>query len=169
MNRSSLRSTSLLVVALCSAAGMGCYYQSTKKLVEIDGLNSEKYQRQEELNNINRLSSQLDELDSLTLDERVATQLDILRHLGLSQMDLTFQIDARETQQASGVNLFIRGMRIENTMTYSSALKLIDMLQANRKMMIKNVEFFPGDPTKVDSVRVSLSGKIFGLEKKGNL
>lgn len=169
MNRSNLKTVSLLVTSLCFLGATICYYQSNTKLAEVNVLQGEKMRLEDELRNVNRLSLQLDDLDTRTLDERVATQLDILRHLGLAQMDLSFRIDGRETRTIAGTSVYVRGTTIENVMPYSAALKLLDMLQANRKMVINGVEVTAGNTQIPDSVTLRVNGQIFGLDKRGEL
>ena len=53
---------------------------------------------QTELENASRRSQSLDKLDQLTINEKTATRLDILRHLGLEQTDYQFQVSGNQTR-----------------------------------------------------------------------
>ena len=117
-----------------------------------------------ELEHAERRSVALEELNKLTINEKTATRLDILRHLGLEQSDYDFQVNARLVKQISGVNLYLRIIRLQGSISHDQAMALLDRLHETRKIVISKVELKrstkPGD--MVDLV---MEGTIYGLEK----
>lgn len=121
----------------------------------------------QELENANRLNIALTELDQLTINEKTATQLDILRHLGLEQSDLKFTAEARDVQAIGNTSLYVHTVRLEGDLAYPAALNLFDRLQNTKKILINNIEINRANVnTSGDNmVSIVLSGRIYGLDK----
>jgi hypothetical protein len=169
MTRTGQRNLILICCgALVILAGL-FYLQSQKSLEAAKVLGQERDGLQRELANVSRRAATLTELNQLTIDERTATQLNILRHLGLAKMDIDFRLSARDTRQMGVDNLYVRTANIQTQVPYAEALKLLDMLHANRKMVLTEITLLAGRPEKDDDVTLRVNGRIYGLEKRGQL
>jgi hypothetical protein len=165
ITRSSFRNMSLLLIALLLSLMMLIFNWAQG---EAESITQKTYQLTDlsnELENAARRSAALDELDKLTIDEKTATRLDILRHLGLEQTNYTFSVNARNDRTIADANLYTRMVQMEAQLPYGDALDLIDRLHETRKIVITRIQLERSTQTG-DKVMLSLEGTIYGLEKQ---
>jgi hypothetical protein len=164
MIRSTFRNLMLGLLSICLGLS---YYLFTltqgwqMKIVETE---SDIVRLNQELENARNLNVALTELDNLTITEQTATQLDILRHLGLEQSDLDFTLESRDTENVGGTSLFAHTVKIGGKMNYESALALVDRLQNTKKIVIGKIEI-QGPTTADPNITLDVTGRIYGLEK----
>jgi hypothetical protein len=118
----------------------------------------------QEFENANRLNIALNELDGLTVNEQTATQLDILRHLGLEQSELEFRMESREVRSVGNTGLYVHNVRLGGSLPYPAALYLADRLQNTKKIMISSIVLTPVNDGP-NRVAFTLTGRIYGLDK----
>ncbi|NBX85808.1 MAG: hypothetical protein EBQ80_00960 [Proteobacteria bacterium] len=140
------------------------FYRGQHESTEIINRQNELVRLKQELENAARLSAALIQLDQLTINEQTATQLDILRHLGLEQSDINFTIESREIRTVGSANLYVRTVRIESALPYPASLYLLDKLNNTKKIVINQLDMNPTQEVG-DKVRMELRGKVYGLDK----
>ncbi|MBI1308534.1 MAG: hypothetical protein GC129_01570 [Proteobacteria bacterium] len=165
MTRSSYRNIMLVTLAALMALSAFIFFSGQSIEEEILTRQNQLTRLNQELDNAARLSAALTELDQLTIDEQTATQLDILRHLGLEQTDINFTVDSREVRTVGENNLYVRNVSIEGDLDYSTALYLADRLHNTKKIVINLIQLTPSYGQK-NKVHMRLTGKIYGLDKK---
>lgn len=164
ITRRSFRNMSLLLIVLLLSLMLLVFNWSesenediTQKTYQLNDLSSE-------LENAARRSAALDELDKLTIDEKTATRLDILRHLGLEQTNYNFIVNSRQEKPVADAQLYMRTVQMEAMLPYAQALALVDRLHETRKIVMTRIQLQrsaePGD-----MVVLRLEGTIYGLEK----
>ncbi|HEX2859140.1 MAG TPA: hypothetical protein VHP58_02965 [Alphaproteobacteria bacterium] len=132
----------------------------------IDQQNANIIASKQELENASRLSTQLAELDRLTINENTATRLEILRHLGIEQNDYDISIGAKVPRTVGSVMLSQRQIKVVANVSYHEAMALADKLYDNRKMNITGASI--GQPNLSNAeVQVTIQGTLYGLEKRG--
>lgn len=119
------------------------------------------YQERQE---VSRLSTYLEKLDRLTIDETTATRLAILRHLGIENTDYTFRVTSKQAQIVGGTSVFLRRVQLEAKLKYSEALQLVDKLYKTQKILLDHVIINPIDIYE-DRVKIKIEGTLYGLEK----
>lgn len=164
LTRRSFRNMSLLLIALLLSLMLLIFNWAQD---ESESITNKTYQLSDlssELENAARRSAALDELDKLTIDEKTATRLDILRHLGLEQTDYSFVVNARTERSVADARLYTRLVQMEARLPYADALELVDRLHDTRKIVITRIQLErSGEPG--DMVNLRLEGTIYGLEK----
>lgn len=118
-----------------------------------------------ELENAQRLSASLAELDAQTMDETTATRLEVLRHLGLEQTDYSVEINSRQEQQVGANALYLRNVVISLDMSYPALLAFIDRFHNNGKLVISSLTLTPST-AQGNLVHLSMAGTLYGIEKK---
>lgn len=164
MRRSAYRNIMLTILSVL--LGLSAFIFTRGQNAEQDILNNQNQltKLKQELENAARLSAALTELDQLTINEQTATQLDILRHLGLEQTDISFSIESREVRAVGQTNLYVRTVRVEGPLSYPAALYLADQLHNTKKIVMTELQLEPV-AGKRDKVRLRLVGKVYGLDK----
>ncbi|RYG61566.1 MAG: hypothetical protein EON60_03050 [Alphaproteobacteria bacterium] len=165
MIRSTYRNLMLLLLLLSFGVSFYLFRKTQDVQLEIGSFQNDIIRLRQELENAQSLNVALNELDNLTITEQTATQLDILRHLGLEQSNLNFTVESRDEQVIGDTRLFIHNVRIGGNMPYETALNLSDKLQSTKKIVLDAIELtvLPSDPNNF--IMFSLAGKIYGLEK----
>lgn len=165
MIRSTYRNLMLLMLVLCFGLSFYLFRKTQDVQLEIGTFQNDIIRLRQELENAQSLNVALNELDNLTITEQTATQLDILRHLGLEQSKLNFMLESREEQLIGDTRLYVHNVRITGSMPYETALNLSDKLQSTKKIVLDVIELTnqPGDTNNF--IGFALSGKIYGLEK----
>lgn len=164
MTRSSYRLVMMIGLIAMLAVAVFLFYRGQNESAEILNRQNELVRLKQELENAARLSAALVQLDQLTINEKTATQLDILRHLGLENADLIFTIESREVRTVGSTNLYIRTLRIETVLPYPASLYLLDKLSNTKKIFIDKIKLLPSQE-QVDKVIMELRGKVYGLDK----
>jgi hypothetical protein len=168
MTRSALLNLMLLVLLVCGAVtGLLWWYvqRAEAKLIE---LRIDLETRKTELANLHQMTEAQTRLDALTLDERTTTQLELLKHLGLEKMELSFEIAAREEQPVGDTSLITRGIVISLDQSYPDQMAFIEKLYGNGKLQIAKIELRRAIVAGIaDPVALRLEGKIYSIEKKG--
>lgn len=121
----------------------------------------------QERENARRLNLALSDLDQLTINEKTATQLDILRHLGLEQSDVDFRLESRELRAVGATSLYVHNVRLVASLPYPAALYLCDRLQNTKKIILNTIELSAANNGGVASsnIQMQLTGRIYGLDK----
>lgn len=164
MNRSSFRNVWLFSLIGMILATILIYRQG---LIVKDSIASNQVQLnslQRELDNVARRAQSLDQLDQLTMDERNATRLDILRHLGIEKTDYKMDVNVRQERPIGDAILYLRNITLSVDMPYAQALLFADTLYAQQKMNLTRLALNPSAEFG-DFVRMEVVGTIFGLDK----
>jgi len=148
---------------LLFAAG-ATYHMGQNTRAEIDQANLSLQAAYQELENVQRLSVATAELDKLTLNEKVTTRLEILRHLGFEQSNYKVDISSRQNQQVGATTLYLRTLTVTLSLPYAMALAVIDQIHNARKMVLGRITLKPS-ATDASLVETTLVGTIYGLEK----
>jgi len=166
MIRSTYRNIMVAMLLVCFGVAYYMFTTSQAYQVQIQQRTNEIIRLNQELENAQNLNVALTELDNLTITEQTATQLDILRHLGLENSELTFQLEARDVQAIGPSSLYVHTVAISGNMPYAEALALCDRLQNTKKIVITTIELrAPPSGTTEDKVDLRVIGLIYGLEK----
>lgn len=164
ITRGSFRNIWLLLLVALLGIALLVFNQGRGAKDEIGAKTSQLGDLTRELDNAARRSAALEELDKLTIDEKTATRLDILRHLGLEQTDYDFQVNARQNRIIGDSTLYLRSVHLEAQVSYAEAMGLVDRLYDTRKIVLNRITVnrsgLPGD-----KVTLSIDGTIYGLEK----
>lgn len=164
MNRSTFRNMWLLSTLLLLALSFLVFQKGRTEQDEIANQVFQLNSLQSELENAARRALALDELDKLTINEKTATRLDILRHLSLEQSGYDFVVNARQTKQVGDSQFYLRSVTLTANLPYANALALIDRLHATKKIIINKIEL-KQSATPGDNVGLQLDGTIYGLDK----
>jgi hypothetical protein len=164
ITRQSFIKISMLVIMLLLLMATLIYRVINQQAVLIQAKEQELVNITRELENMAKLSNALIMLDELTIDEKMATRLNLLRHLELEKSSYKFDIVSKQTKQIGDVNLFLRQIDIRAEMPYFAALLLADRLHNTRKMVINQIELSRVN-TPGDNVGFYLKGTLYGLEK----
>ncbi|MDD9912130.1 MAG: hypothetical protein OXQ96_03665 [Alphaproteobacteria bacterium] len=169
MGRTSFRNLWLCVVVILLGTAWFLFQKAEKVWASISQTEAMIIQLRREKNNVENLSASLTELDSLTVDERNTTRLDLLRHLNLETKDYKFSLVSRQEEQLGGIKLFVRKFELATELPYAKALQLADTLHANKKVVLHSYVMFPvGSSANMygDLVSIKMKGSLYGLEKK---
>lgn len=165
MIRSTFRNVMLLLLVASFGVAFFVFRKTQDMQMETNLRQNEIIRLRQELENTQSLNVALNELDNLTITEQTATQLDILRHLGLEQSNLSFELESRDIQSIGATSLYVHNVRIRGSMPYEIALQLADRLQGTKKIVFDAIEI-AAQPGNLDGhIDVNLAGKIYGLEK----
>ena len=164
MNRTTFRNIMILVSVLLAGSSLFFYYRGKGTKAEIEMLTYSLIALQQELENVARLSASLTELDQMTIDEKTATQLNLLRHLNIEQDSFLFSVLTRQSQTVGETQLYARGIDLQTTLSYPDTLKLMDDLYNTKKLQITAIEMEPEYPV-TGRVQMKLSGFVYGLDK----
>lgn len=164
MNRSSYRNFMIITLVVLLAISTFIFFRGQKAEQDILDSQNQLTKLKQELENAARLSAALTELDQLTINEQTATQLDILRHLGLEQTDINFTVESREVRAVGDTNLYVRTVRVEGVLPYPAALYLADRLHNTKKIVMSQLQFEQSFDKK-EKIRMRLVGKVYGLDK----
>ncbi len=166
MIRSTYRNLMIGILLACFALAYYLFTTSQDFQLEIQRLNNDRIRLNQELENMQNLNVALTELDNLTITEQTATQLDILRHLGLDKSDYDFQLEARDVQNIGGTSLYIHTVQVSAKLPYAEALALCDRLQNTKKIVINEITLDAPPPNTNDNlIGLTLRGNIYGLDK----
>lgn len=165
MTRSSYRNMMLLTMVGLVGVATFVFFQGQKEGERIIEAQNRLTKLKQELENAARLSAALTELDQLTINEKTATQLDILRHLGLEQTDINFTLESREIRTVGDTNLYVRTARLDGELPYPAALYLADRLHNTKKIVLTQLQLDPVFDA-ANKVHLQLVGKIYGLDKQ---
>jgi hypothetical protein len=165
MIRSTYRNIMLGALCVSIGASFFMFRKAQDFQQQIMDKENEIIRLRQERENAESLHIAYVELDGLTITEQTATQLDILRHLGLEQSDLTFQMENRDVQAIGSTSLYIHTVRISGKLLYSEALALVDRLQNTKKIVLDAIELLAPSNNDGDKVGFALEGKIYGLDK----
>ncbi|MFZ2586550.1 MAG: hypothetical protein WAZ18_00270 [Alphaproteobacteria bacterium] len=164
MTRASFRNTWVLSTLLILGLAFMAFQNGQSEQETIANNTFQLNALRSELDNAARRSIALEELDKLTINEKTATRLDILRHLGLEQSGYDFQVNARQMKTVGDGNLYLRVVKLQMDLPYGEAMALVDRLHETRKIVISKIEMKrSGKPG--DNVYMILEGTIYGLEK----
>lgn len=162
--RTTFRNIWLLTIALMLVIAFTLYRQAVNTQDDMASQQMQLAALRAELDNASRRSLALDKLDGLTINEKTATRLDILRHLGLEQTEYDFQVNTRQARQVGDSSLYLRNVRLEGDMPYAQALDLLDRLRATNKIVLNKMTL-RASPKTGDNVHMILEGTIYGLDK----
>lgn len=164
MIRSTYRNMMLILLVVCFGIAFYVFRWSQDFQLQIAERRNDITRLNQELENARSLDVALTELDNLTITEQTATQLDILRHLGLEQSELNFQMESRDVQAVAATNLYIHNVRISGAMSYEAALALSDRLQNTKKIVLTSIEIL-APAADTSDITLNVSGRIYGLDK----
>lgn len=164
LSRKSFRNIWILMMMALLGLAMLVFNQGNDARDDIAGKTAQLADLTRELDNAARRSAALQELDKLTIDEKTATRLDILRHLGLEQTNYNFSVNGRQNRVIGDATLYVRIVRLEADLPYNDAMALIDRLYDTRKIVINKIQV--GRSGKLgDMVSIVIEGNIYGLDK----
>lgn len=169
MTRSGLRNLTLLGLVCMAAASVTLWMQVQKAQERVLQLRGALESRRSELNNLNFLVAAQDKLDSLTMDERRSTQLDVLKYLNLEKIKLDFRIESRESRAVGDTNLIARTVTVQARQPFVEIMRLVDLLFASGKFNVSTLTLQRGDDTVPESTALVLQGRLFSLQKQGEL
>ena len=164
LQRSSFRNIWILSMVLIVGIAFFVYQQAIAQRDMIADSQMQLSDLNAELDNASRRAQALDKLDKLTIDERTATRLDILRHLGLEQTDYGFTVNTKIGRQIGDATLYLRNITLDVDLPYAQALELADKLYAMKKIVVGRMSLQVSQYTG-DKVHLTLEGTIYGLEK----
>lgn len=164
MTRTSFRNLSFLVIALLLLASFMVFRKGQEFQVNIERATKQKERLTRDLRASNQLSVALSTLDKLTIDEREATRLDILRHLNLEKSELDFAVSSKSQRKIGGTSLFARTFTLSGELPYNRVLEQIDWLHSTKKVAINEIVLEPGRGFG-DSVKFKVGGVLYGLDK----
>lgn len=164
MKRSLFRN--LWIIFIIAMIGTGYFiFRKAEHQKEILGrVQSRLEQQRRELRNIRNLSASLAELDSLTIDEKTATQLEVLRHLDLEQGKYDFNLRGKQTKKAGGTDVYLRDFILKYTAPYPEALAFVDAFHNNKKVVLTDFKMRQGSGYEY-STEIEFQGRLYGLEK----
>lgn len=165
MTRSTFRNLWILVIAVLVSTSFYIYKKADIYQAKISRANSQLERLQRDLRAGNQLSAALAELDKVTINENVATHLDILRHLGLEKTELDFRTLAKTERKIGSTSLFVRTFSLQGNLPYMQALQQLDWLHNTKKVVLRNITLTPGSGYG-DSVKLSVEGRLYGIDKK---
>lgn len=165
MKRSSFRNVMLVVLLALIGGAVFLFFRCQGLEDQIIARQGNLIRLKQELENASRLNIALTELDQLTINEQTATQLDILRHLGLQQSKLDFAIQSRDVRNIGGTSLYVYGVQVSGPIAYPAALTLCDRLQSTNKIHIESIQLQPDGQRRKNMVNFTLTGNIYGLVK----
>jgi hypothetical protein len=169
MNRSTSRNiTGLMLFCMVVSSGL-LWLQVQKQQAKVEVLQGNLTTRQNELANLNFLVAAQDKLDELTMDERRSTQLDVLKYLGLEKIKLDFRLDGRESRSIGDTALVVRTVTVQAKKSYQETMELVDRLFASGKFNIVNLTLRKGDENIPESTSLLLQGRLFSLNKQGEI
>ena len=169
LTRANFRNLWLLVSVLLIGGGWFMFQKAQERAQDVDRVIRTINQLRIEKNNQQALANALQKLDSLTLDERNATRLDILRHLDLQATGYKFRLQDRQGEEEGGITLYTRKFTLNTTLPYSQALNLADKLHNNPKVVLDTYKLSRVtllDDIYGDAVQLELHGTLYGLEKQ---
>ncbi len=169
MTRTNLRLLTILFLMCMIICGFLLYWQVQKQQVRVQELESSRAARQLEFDNLRFLVISQDKLDSLTMDERLSTQLDVLKYLGLEKIKLDFRIDGRDSRSAGDTTLIARNVTVQARKSYQEINALVDQLFNSGKFNIVNLTLTKGDDSLPESTALMLQGRLFSLQKQGEI
>lgn len=164
MNRTTFRNTWILLMLIVVGLAVLVFRQGQMEQDNIAGFTFQLNALKAELENAAKRAIALEELDKLTINEKTATRLDILRHLGLEQSGYDFQVNARQVKVVGESNLDLRVVQLQANMSYDEAMALMDRLHETKKIVISKLELRKSGEAG-DKVYFVLEGTIYGLEK----
>lgn len=166
MIRSTYRNVMIATLLACFGLAYYLFVTSQDFQLQIQQANNDLIRLNQELENMRNLNVALTELDNLTITEQTATQLDILRHLGLDKSDYNFQLEARDVQNIGGTSLYIHTVQVSAQLPYAEALGLCDRLQNTKKIVMSEITLDAPPPSATDNnVGLIIRGNIYGLDK----
>lgn len=165
MIRSTYRNVMLGMLVVCFGLSFYLFQKTQDKQLEIAERQNDITRLTQEFENAQTLNVALTELDSLTITEQTATQLDILRHLGLEQSELAFQLESRDVRTIGTTSLYIHNVTISGKMPYETALGLCDRLQNTKKIMLDTIQVAYVVNNESSDINLTINGKIYGLDK----
>lgn len=164
MTRTKFRQLWLLVVGTMMLATSYAYnnFKDTGRLIDLKM--KERDRLQVELRTGSQMTSALDELDGVTLNEAKSTRLDVLRYLELESSEFQVTTEQPVKRQIVGSDVFVRQFKIEGELPYSKALNQADFFHNLQKVNVKKVKLTPAKGYG-DNVILELKGAIYGLQK----
>ncbi len=155
----------LLFMVCMLASSLFLFKKGEKERTNLERANSRIIQLNRELRNMQSLSAALMELDNLTIDEKTATRLEILRHLDLEKSKYDFILNSSQDLPAGETKVSTRNFTIRTVLPYKEVMGLVDQLHANRKILLSDYSIRPsGEPG--DKVLVTVDGRLYGLGKR---
>lgn len=164
MNRTTFRNIWLLLMLVMVGLSFLVFRQGQTEQDNIANYTFQLNALKAELENAAKRAVALEELDKLTINEKTATRLDILRHLGLEQSGYDFQVNARQVKVVGESNLDLRVVQLQANMSYDDSMNLMDRLHETKKIVISKIELRKSSESG-DKVYLILEGTIYGLEK----
>lgn len=173
IKRNTLRLVWVLLSLGLIVSGIFGFRAASAKRLQIDQANLDLDAAYRELENAQRLSAAMTELDNHTLNENTSTRLEILRHLGLEQSDYEVDIQSRQDEQIGEGTMYVRTLGITAVGTYPAMLALLDRLHNTGKFVLTRIYFENaatdeqnGVKLPVGTVKMTLDGNIYALKKK---
>jgi hypothetical protein len=164
MNRTTFRNIMILVSLVLAGLALLFYFQGKKAQANVQTDTYTLQALRQELDNVARLSAALTELDQMTIDEKTATQLNLLRHLNIEQNDFYFQVMSRQVLTLGESSVISRQVELQTKLPYPETLKLMDDLYNTKKLQVVSIEMEPVYPLN-GNVALKLTGNVYGLEK----
>ena len=149
----------IALAAVCANSANGTRTRIDQAVLDLDAA-------MRELENAQRLSASLAELDAQTIDETMATRLEILRHLGLEQTTYAVDINSRQEQQVGANTLYLRNVTINLDMPYPSVLSFVDKFHNNGRLVLGSLSLTPSTEEGNNLVHLTMSGTLYGIDKK---
>lgn len=168
MKRQSFRNFWLISILTLLASAWFLFDRAQNELMLAEYADANLLELKRERRNMETLAQDLARLDKLTIDSKSATRLGILRHLDLEDKDYDFKLGSSQDVQVGAAILTIRGFDLKANLPYAEALQVIDVLQANPKVVLYEYALTgvnEGEMLYGDMVKLSTRGALYGLQK----
>jgi hypothetical protein len=166
MTRTALFQLTVIILLVCGAVAGLLWWYVQQAEVRLGQLNITLNAKQAELANLSQMTEAQEKLDMLTFDERETTQLALLRHLGLEDVTINFQVMSREARPSGDTTLITRVISLQMVNGYAEQMALLDNLFGNGKIQINKVTMMRAETPEIsDPADMTVEGIIYSLEK----
>ncbi len=165
MKRTTFKYLWLATVFFLLISSFFVYRQSLSMQSDIDRASMRLEQLKRDLRASEQLSIDLAALDDLTMNEKNATKLDVLRHLGLAESNYKYNGGSRSERRLGNTRLYIRRFTLQGEDTYEQVINQLNVLNDNQKVSLHGFTLAPGKGYG-DTVAFSAEARFYALDKK---
>lgn len=166
MNRKKYRQIWMILLLLLGGGSYFLFTEGQELNEKIGYAEGARAQLSRDLRSGNQLSADLRKLDSLTINEKDITALDVLRFINLEQQDLEINLGTPKQQRVGGTNLYERKITISGTRSYGEIMKYLDQFYNTQQLFLKSISLQkPRQRSDDGKLSMNLSVVIYGIEK----